>query len=158
MDLAAPAGTVKCGDTRPNLGNYSGSSEGLVITPDGTIYFSQSFSGSNLGDALRHAYELWRGTHVNSEVAQRIPFRHLRVEADAPTWLQTDGEARGTAQVAEIGRKMETLELLRGIHEAAAKRDADTLALRCRAFVRRSAEYAASVNGEATEEADRATG
>ena len=23
------------------------------------------FSGSNLGDALRHAYELWRGNHVN---------------------------------------------------------------------------------------------
>jgi outer membrane protein assembly factor BamB len=45
----APAGTVKCGDTRPNLGGYSGSSEGIVIAPDGTIYFSQSFSTSNLG-------------------------------------------------------------------------------------------------------------
>ena len=70
------------------------------------------FSGSNLGDALRHAYELWRGTHVNSEVAQRIPFRHLRVEADAPTWLQTDGEARGTAQVAEIRVQPGALKLL----------------------------------------------
>jgi DNA-binding GntR family transcriptional regulator len=63
-----------------------------------------------------------------------------------------------TAQVAEIGRKMETLELLRGIYEAAAKRDADTVARRCRDFVRRSAEYAASVIGDGTEEVDRATG
>lgn len=53
-----------------------------------------------------------------------------------------------TAQVAEIGRKLETLELLRGIHEAAVKRDAETLARRCRDFVRRSADYAAAVIGE----------
>jgi len=45
----APAGSVKCGDMRPNLGGYSGSSEGIVVAPDGTIYFSQSFSGSNIG-------------------------------------------------------------------------------------------------------------
>jgi YegS/Rv2252/BmrU family lipid kinase len=70
------------------------------------------FSGSNLGDALRHAYELWRGTHVNSDVAQRIPFRRLRVEADAPTWLQTDGEARGAAQTAEIRVQPGALKLL----------------------------------------------
>lgn len=70
------------------------------------------FSGSNLGDALRHAYELWRGTHVNSQVAQRIPFRNLRVEADAPYWIQTDGEARGTAEVAEIGVQTRALKLL----------------------------------------------
>ena len=70
------------------------------------------FSGNNLGDALRHAYELWRGTHVNSEAAQRIPFRHLRVEADAPYWLQTDGEARGSANVAEISVQTHALKLL----------------------------------------------
>ena len=70
------------------------------------------FSGSNLGDALRHAYELWRGTHVNSDVAQRIPFRRLRVEADAPYWIQTDGEARQEAQVAEIHVQPRALKLL----------------------------------------------
>jgi YegS/Rv2252/BmrU family lipid kinase len=70
------------------------------------------FSGSNLGDALRHAYELWRGTHVNSEAAQRITFRSLRVEADAPYWIQTDGEARGTAQVTEISVQTRALKLL----------------------------------------------
>ena len=53
------------------------------------------FNGSNLGDALRHAYDLWRGNHVNSDAAHRITFRNLRVEADSPYWVQTDGEARG---------------------------------------------------------------
>lgn len=70
------------------------------------------FSGNNLGDALRHAYELWRGTHLNSDAAQRIPFRSLRVEADSPFWLQTDGEARGAAQTTEISVQARALKLL----------------------------------------------
>jgi hypothetical protein len=53
---------------------------------------------------------------------------------------------------------METLKLLRGIYEAAAKRDADAMALRCRDFVRRSADYAAAVIGESIGSADRAAG
>ena len=64
-----------------------------------------------------------------------------------------------TAQVAEIGRKLETMDLLRGIHEAAAKRDAETMARRCRDFVRRSADYAAAVIGDdASERIVRAAG
>jgi YegS/Rv2252/BmrU family lipid kinase len=70
------------------------------------------FSGNNLGDALRHAYDLWRGTHVNSGAAQRIPFRNLRVESDSPYWIQTDGEARGSAQMAEISVQTRALKLL----------------------------------------------
>ncbi|HEU4745504.1 MAG TPA: diacylglycerol kinase family protein, partial [Anaerolineales bacterium] len=70
------------------------------------------FSGNNLGDALRHAYELWRGTHLNSDAAQRIPFRNLRVEADSSYWIQTDGEARGSAQLAEISVQTHALKLL----------------------------------------------
>jgi diacylglycerol kinase (ATP) len=70
------------------------------------------FSGNNLGDALRHAYELWRGTHLNSEAAQRIPFRNLRVEADSTYWIQTDGEARGSARLAEISVQTRALKLL----------------------------------------------
>ncbi len=60
------------------------------------------FSGSNLGDALRHAYNLWRGKHFNSSAVRRIRFTTLRVEADAPYWMQTDGEPRGSAQITEI--------------------------------------------------------
>lgn len=70
------------------------------------------FHGNNLGDALRHAYDLWRGTHVTSEAAQRIPFRNLRVEADSSYWIQTDGEARGSARVAEISIQTRALKLL----------------------------------------------
>jgi diacylglycerol kinase (ATP) len=70
------------------------------------------FSGSNLGDALRHAYDLWSGNHVNSSAARRITFRNLRVAADAPYWIQTDGEARGSASVAEISVQTHALKLL----------------------------------------------
>jgi diacylglycerol kinase (ATP) len=70
------------------------------------------FRGNNLGDALRHAYDLWRGTHVNSDAAQRITFRNLRVEADSSFWLQTDGEARGSAQAIEISVQTHALKLL----------------------------------------------
>lgn len=61
-----------------------------------------------------------------------------------------------TAQVAEIGRKLETLELLRGICDAAAARDAEAISRRCRDFVRRSAEYAAAVIGDSAAESARA--
>jgi YegS/Rv2252/BmrU family lipid kinase len=70
------------------------------------------FNGSNLGDALRHAYDLWRGNHVNSDAAHRITFRNLRVEADSPYWIQTDGEARGSAQIAEISVQTHALKML----------------------------------------------
>jgi len=70
------------------------------------------FSGSNLGDALRHAYDLWRGNHVTSDAARRIAFRNLRVEADAPYWIQTDGELRGSAQVTEISVQSLALKML----------------------------------------------
>jgi YegS/Rv2252/BmrU family lipid kinase len=70
------------------------------------------FRGNNLGDALRHAYELWRGTHVNSGASHRITFRSLRVEADSPYWIQTDGEARGSTQTADIRVQTHALKLL----------------------------------------------
>ncbi|HEY3476060.1 MAG TPA: YegS/Rv2252/BmrU family lipid kinase [Anaerolineales bacterium] len=70
------------------------------------------FRGNNLGDALRHAYELWRGTHLTSDAAHRITFRNLRVEADSPYLIQTDAESRGSAQVAEIRVQTHALKLL----------------------------------------------
>jgi len=70
------------------------------------------FSGSNLGDALRHAYDMWRGNHVTSDAARRITFHSLRVEADAPYWIQTDGEARGATKHAEINIKSRALKML----------------------------------------------
>jgi diacylglycerol kinase family enzyme len=70
------------------------------------------FSGSNLGDALRHAYDLWRGSHVNYDAVQRITFRNLRVEADSDYWIHTDGEARGSESIAEISVQTRALKLL----------------------------------------------
>ena len=70
------------------------------------------FHGSNLGDALRHAYDLWRGSHVNSDAVHRIIFRNLRVEADSPYWIQTDGEARESATTAGISVQAQALKLL----------------------------------------------
>ncbi len=97
-----------------NIRHYMG---GLsIISPDAYIDDGLLdlwlFRGSNLGDVLRHAYDLWRGSHVNSDAAHRIPFRNLHVEADSPYWIQTDGEARGSAQTAEISVQKHTLRLL----------------------------------------------
>jgi YegS/Rv2252/BmrU family lipid kinase len=97
-----------------NIRHYMG---GLsIISPDAYIDDGLLdlwlFSGSNLGDVLRHAYDLWRGSHVNSDAAHRITFRNLHVEADSPYWIQTDGEARGSTQVAEIRVQKHALQLL----------------------------------------------
>jgi DNA-binding GntR family transcriptional regulator len=63
-----------------------------------------------------------------------------------------------TTQAAEPSRRMTTLELMRGIYDAAAARDAEAMARRCRDFVRRSADYAASVIGDPVAEPSRAAG
>jgi YegS/Rv2252/BmrU family lipid kinase len=70
------------------------------------------FSGSNLGDALRHAYNMWRGYHINAEDVRRITFNSLRVEGESPFWIQTDGEPRGSAQQAEITIHSRALKML----------------------------------------------
>jgi len=70
------------------------------------------FSGSHLSDALRHAYDMWRGRHVTSDMARRITFKNLRIEADSPYWIQTDGEPRGSTQTTEIKVQTRTLRML----------------------------------------------
>ena len=70
------------------------------------------FSGSHLGDALQHAYNLWRGKHFTSDMARRITFKSLRVEADSPYWIQTDGEPRGSTQQTEIKVQTRKLRML----------------------------------------------
>ena len=70
------------------------------------------FSGSHLGDALRHAYDMWRGNHLTSDAARKITFNTLRVEGEAPFWIQTDGEPRGSTQTVEIKVQARVLKLL----------------------------------------------
>jgi len=97
-----------------NIRHYMGGLSNL--SPDASINDGLLdlwlFHGSNLGDALRHAYDLWRGSHVNSEAVHRITFRNLRVEADSPCWIQTDGEARESTTVAQISVQAKALKLL----------------------------------------------
>jgi YegS/Rv2252/BmrU family lipid kinase len=70
------------------------------------------FSGSHLGDALRHAYDMWRGNHFTSDMARRITFRNLHIEAESPYWIQTDGEPRGSTQTARIHVRSRVLRML----------------------------------------------
>lgn len=70
------------------------------------------FSGSNLGDALRHAYDLWRGNHFTSNAVRRITFQTLHIEAESPYWIQTDGEPRGSTQRTEIKVQSRRLRML----------------------------------------------
>ncbi len=53
------------------------------------------FSGSNLGDALRHAFDMMAGRHHTAEGTLCIPFHELEMEADTATSLELDGEPRG---------------------------------------------------------------
>ncbi|GAB4504387.1 MAG: diacylglycerol kinase family lipid kinase [Anaerolineales bacterium] len=70
------------------------------------------FSGDSLADAFRHAYELWRGLHIASGDAMRIPFQTLRVQADAPFFIHMDGEPRQAATQAIITVHKQALKVL----------------------------------------------
>lgn len=70
------------------------------------------FGGDSLADAFRHAYDLWRGHHANSKDVQRITFRDLRVQAEAPFFIHMDAEPRAAADQAEIHVERGVLRVL----------------------------------------------
>jgi YegS/Rv2252/BmrU family lipid kinase len=70
------------------------------------------FRGDSLADAFRIAYELWRGQHVNSSEAQRIPFETLQVQAESPFFVHMDGDPRGATQEAKITVHKQGIKLL----------------------------------------------
>jgi YegS/Rv2252/BmrU family lipid kinase len=70
------------------------------------------FHGDSLADAFRIAYELWRGHHVNSDEARRIPFQSLRVQADSPFFVHMDAEPKDATQEAHITVHKRALKLL----------------------------------------------
>jgi diacylglycerol kinase (ATP) len=70
------------------------------------------FQGDSLADAFHIAYDLWRGYHVDSDKAQRIPFQSLRVQADSSFFVQMDAEPKGTTQEASITVLKQALKLL----------------------------------------------
>lgn len=96
---------------RHYLGGLSKLSPDAYI--DDGVFDMWLFSGSHLGDALRHAYDMWRGNHFTSDMARRITFnKTLRIEAESPYWIQTDGEPRGSTQKTEIKVQARMLRML----------------------------------------------
>ena len=101
-----------------NIRHYMGGLSNLspdAFVDDGLMDF-WLLAGSNLGDALRHAYDLWQGRHLESDAARRIPFRSLRVEADLPFMVQSDGDPAPSAQKVKIIVKPRALNVLMPRH------------------------------------------
>jgi diacylglycerol kinase (ATP) len=97
-----------------NIRRYMG---GLaVLSPDAYMDDGEFdlwlLSGNNLGDALMRAYELWRGYHLSSDKARRIPFHTLRVTAESPFLVQTDGEPRPETREVVISIRTRALRML----------------------------------------------
>lgn len=117
---------------RHYLGGLSKLSPGAYL--DDGLLDLWLFSGNNLGDVLRHVYDMWRGLHLTSDMARCIAFRDLRIEAELPFLIQTDGEPRGSTQKAEITVRPRVLRMLmpprgmsllkntsyKGVHEPSA--------------------------------------
>ncbi len=70
------------------------------------------FSGDSLGDALRHAFDMWAGRHIDSDATRRIPFTKLRIEADTDFAVQMDGEPVFDTHLAEITVRTRALKVL----------------------------------------------
>jgi diacylglycerol kinase (ATP) len=97
-----------------NIRHYMG---GLTnLSPDALLddgYFDLwLFSGNNVADALRPVWEMWGGRHIDSAYTRRIPFQKLRLEAEIPFAVQTDGEPRFDTKIAEISVQKRALRVL----------------------------------------------
>ncbi|MEW5939105.1 MAG: diacylglycerol kinase family protein [Chloroflexota bacterium] len=97
-----------------NIRRYMG---GLaVLSPqaciDDGLFDIWLLSGNSLADAFRQAYDLWRGHHLTSSAARRIPFKTLRVEAKSPFLVQTDGEPVPETARVDITIQPRALKLL----------------------------------------------
>jgi YegS/Rv2252/BmrU family lipid kinase len=60
------------------------------------------FDNGSIGQAVIYMWELITGRHLESEQVQRIPFRNLRIRADAQLYLQMDGEAIDLTEAVEV--------------------------------------------------------
>lgn len=50
------------------------------------------FAGETLMETLKHAWDLWSGRHLNSDLVQCVPFRKLHLSSNSPMYVQVDGE------------------------------------------------------------------
>jgi diacylglycerol kinase (ATP) len=59
------------------------------------------FDGESLEEVLQQAWSIWSGKHIKSERVQFRQFEKVRLESDAPIYLQMDGEPEiGSRQVS----------------------------------------------------------
>lgn len=79
---------------------------------DDGIFDLWLYSGETMADALRPVFEMLRGKHITSPHAMRVPFRELRLEAETPFAIQTDGEPRFDTKIAEISVQNRALHAL----------------------------------------------
>ena len=70
------------------------------------------FSGSNMGDTVRHALDVATMQHVSSKNVQRISFRQLRVESSSPIYLQMDGDPAPISNRVEVEVLQRSLRLM----------------------------------------------
>lgn len=101
---------VVANNIRRYMGGYAVLSPHAYI--DDGIFDIWLLSGKSLADALRQAYDLWRGNHLTSSTAQKLSFRTLRVEANTSFLVQTDGEPRPETTHVDISIRTRALKML----------------------------------------------
>lgn len=70
------------------------------------------FDGQNLKEILKQAWELWTGQHVKSDRVRCLPFEKVKLESDAPIFLQMDGEPEFAGEqltIKVLPRKLKVL-------------------------------------------------
>jgi diacylglycerol kinase family enzyme len=50
------------------------------------------FEGDTVGDTIQRMWDLFAGTHVDSDKVRCVSFRHLILESDSPLYVQVDAE------------------------------------------------------------------
>lgn len=97
-----------------NIRHYAGGMS--VLSPQAMLDDNQMdmwlLSGDSVADTLRHFFDLVAGRHLTSDQARCLPFRHARVESDAPFAIQVDGDPALGSHHAEIAIKHRALKVL----------------------------------------------
>lgn len=101
-----------------NIRHYAGGTS--LLSPDALLDDNEMdmwlLSGNNVGDALRHFFELASGLHLKSEFARRIPFKTARIESDTNFSIQIDGDPMIGGHRAEISIQHRALKVLMPQH------------------------------------------